>query len=330
MEIKSSPIAVLGAGSWGTALAIVLARNGNPTHLWDIATDQIQQMAETRANETYLPDIPFPEAIQVFDKLADAVAGVRDILVVIPSHAFGDHLQSLKPHLIEGARIAWATKGLDKNSRLLHEVAYEVLGREAKLAVISGPTFAKEVAQGLPTAIALAANDEVFGNDLKQRLDSQVFRVFVNHDMVGLQLGGVVKNVLAIAAGISDGLGYGANTRCAILTRGLYEMAKLGVALGAEQETFMGLAGLGDLILTGTDNQSRNRRFGLAIGQGYSADEALVRINQVVEGYYNSAQVYHMAKRLHVHMPIIDRVYQVLYQNLPPEQAVVNFLADGE
>lgn len=330
MKIKSSPIAVLGAGSWGTALAIVLARNGNPTHLWDIAADQIQQMAEHRVNETYLPDVAFPDSIQVFDNLAEAVSGVKDILIAIPSHAFGDHLTSLKPHLMADARIAWATKGLDKSSRLLHEVAYEVMGEQVKIAVISGPTFAKEVAQGLPTAIALAANDNIFAEDLKQRLDSQIFRVFTSQDMVGIQLGGVVKNVLAIASGISDGLGYGANTRCAILTRGLHEMAQLGIALGASRESFMGLAGLGDLILTGTDNQSRNRRFGLAIGQGYNADEALAKINQVVEGYYNSAQVYQMAQRLKVRMPIIDTVYKILYQNLPAEQAVVDFLANGE
>ena len=231
MKIQSSPIAVLGAGSWGTALAIVLARNGNPTHLWDIAADQIQQMAEHRVNETYLPDVEFPDAIQVFDNLAEAVSGVKDILIAIPSHAFGNHLISLKPHLMADARIAWATKGLDKSSRLLHEVAYEVLGEQVKIAVLSGPTFAKEVAQGLPTAIALAANDKTFAEDLKQRLDSQVFRVFTSQDMVGIQLGGVVKNVLAIASGISDGLGYGANTRCAILTRGLHEMAQLGIEL---------------------------------------------------------------------------------------------------
>jgi glycerol-3-phosphate dehydrogenase (NAD(P)+) len=325
-----APIAVLGAGSWGTALAIVLARNGNPTHLWDIASEQIQLMAERRVNERYLPDIILPENLQVFDELQQAVAGVRDILIAIPSHAFGEHLSTLKPLLTTNARIAWATKGLDKSSRLLHEVANEVLGSKATIAVLSGPTFAKEVAQGLPTAIALATNNKEFGTELKSRFENPVFKVFSSDDIVGVQLGGVVKNVLAIAAGISDGLGYGANTRCAILTRGLYEMAQLGVALGAKQETFMGLAGLGDLILTGTDNQSRNRRFGLAIGQGYTSDEALAKINQVVEGYYNAAQVNQMAINHGVTMPIIQKVYHILYQGLAPEQAVLDFLVSGE
>jgi len=330
MKMPSTPIAVLGAGSWGTALAIVLARKGNPTRLWDIAADQIQLMAENRCNETYLPDIAFPDCLQVFDDLAQAVQGVTDILIVVPSHVFGEHLRQLQPHLSSQARIAWATKGLDKTGRLLHEVAEEVLGKEKSLAVLSGPTFAKEVAQGLPTAIALAANDIGFAEDLKARFDSKIFRVFNCEDMIGLQLGGVVKNVLAIASGISDGLGYGANIRCAILTRGLNEMARLGSKLGAKQETFMGLAGLGDLILTGTDNQSRNRRFGLAIGQGYTTDEALAKINQVVEGYINSAQVFQLAKQLNLNMPIIEQVYRILYEGLAPEQAAVEFLANGE
>lgn len=330
MQVPHTPIAVLGAGSWGTALAMVLARNGYPTRMWDIATDQIRQMAEKRVNERYLPDIPFPENLQVFEDLAQAVAGVNDILVVVPSHAFGQLLNSLKPYLTRESRIAWATKGLDKSSRLLHVVAEEVLGKQAKIAVLSGPTFAKEVAQGLPTAIALAANDQPFANDLKRYFNSAVFHVFTCNDMIGLQLGGIVKNVLAIAAGIADGLGYGTNMRCAILTRGLHEMACLGATLGAKQETFMGLAGLGDLILTGTDNQSRNRRFGMAIGQGYSAEETLVKLDQVVEGYINSQQVYEMAKQLGIKMPIVEGVYRILYQGLPAKQAVLDFLSNGE
>lgn len=328
--MERSPIAVLGAGSWGTALAIVLARSCNPTHLWDINAEQVNLMAETRVNETYLPDIHFPGNIQMFDVLADAVKDVQDILIAIPSHAFGQHLHNLKPLLMADARVAWATKGLDKNGRLLYEVAQEALGTDTKLAILSGPTFAIEVAQGLPTAIALAANDQQFAIDLKKRLDSPVFRVFTSEDIVGLQLGGVVKNVLAIAAGISDGFGYGANTRCAILTRGLHEMAQLGLALGGQQDTFMGLAGLGDLILTGTDNQSRNRRFGIAIGQGYSPGEALAKIKQVVEGYHNAEQLYQMAENLNVKMPIIENVYRILYKNLAVEQAITRFLTGDE
>ena len=206
----------------------------------------------------------------------------------------------------------WATKGLERDTgRLLQTVAEEILGKEHALAVLSGPTFAKELAAGMPTAIALASNDPVFADEMQQRIHcSKAFRVYINHDMTGVQLGGAIKNVIAIGAGISDGMGFGANARTALITRGIAEITRLGVAMGANTQTFMGMSGLGDLVLTCTDNQSRNRRFGLMLGKGTDSQQAMDEIGQVVEGFYNTKETYLLAQRQDVEMPITE-------QNLP-------------
>lgn len=311
----TAPIAVLGAGSYGTSLAIALARNGHPTLLWGHNPQKIAAMQSARMNYEFLPDILFPEALQLEADLGQALAKVRDLLIVVPSHVFADVLVQIKPHLRADHRIMWATKGLERDSgRLLQEVVLQILGENHPLAVLSGPTFAKELAQGLPTAISLAANDPQFADEMQQRIHcSKSFRVYLNDDMVGVQLGGAIKNVIAIGAGISDGIGFGANARTALITRGLAEISRLGASLGANPNTFMGMAGLGDLVLTCTDNQSRNRRFGLMLGQGKKAEEAIAEIGQVVEGFYNTKEAYLLAKKQGVEMPIVEQIYQMLF-----------------
>ncbi|ALL35716.1 MULTISPECIES: NAD(P)H-dependent glycerol-3-phosphate dehydrogenase [Serratia] len=328
MNTVNASMTVIGAGSYGTALAITLARNGHTVVLWGHNPAQIQTLQRDRCNQAFLPDVPFPDTLLLEADLARALAASRDVLVVVPSHVFGDVLRQLKPHLRPDARIVWATKGLEaETGRLLQDVAREALGETIPLAVLSGPTFAKELAAGLPTAIALAATDAQFADDLQQLLHcGKSFRVYSNPDFIGVQLGGAVKNVIAIGAGMSDGIGFGANARTALITRGLAEMSRLGSALGADPSTFMGMAGLGDLVLTCTDNQSRNRRFGIMLGQGKGVQEAQDSIGQVVEGYRNTKEVLALAQRHGVEMPITEQIYQVLYCHKDAREAALSLL----
>ncbi|CNH84737.1 NAD(P)H-dependent glycerol-3-phosphate dehydrogenase [Yersinia aldovae] len=328
MNTTSASMTVIGAGSYGTALAITLARNGHNVVLWGHDPKHIQVLQHDRCNQAFLPDVPFPETLLLDTSLACALAASRDVLVVVPSHVFGAVLKQLKPHLRKDARIVWATKGLEaETGRLLADVAREVLGETIPLAVVSGPTFAKELAAGLPTAIALASTDAQFSEDLQQLLHcGKSFRVYSNPDFIGVQLGGAVKNVIAIGAGMSDGIGFGANARTALITRGLAEMTRLGTALGADPSTFMGMAGLGDLVLTCTDNQSRNRRFGIMLGQGLAVQEAQDKIGQVVEGYRNTKEVLALAQRYGVEMPITEQIYQVLYCHKNAREAALTLL----
>ncbi|MDP5151446.1 NAD(P)H-dependent glycerol-3-phosphate dehydrogenase [Rheinheimera baltica] len=323
-----SAIAVIGAGSYGTALAICLARNGNTISLWGRNEQDMVQMAQQRLNQKYLPDIVLPDSLQVSADLADTVGSSRDILLVVPSHAFAETLVQIKPYLSRNARVAWATKGLEpETGRLLQDVARDILGEEVSLAVFSGPTFAKEMAMGMPTAISLSSTDAEFITQLSDLLHcAKSFRVYTNPDFIGVQLGGAVKNVIAIGAGMADGIGFGANARTALITRGLTEMCRLGCALGAKKDTFMGMAGLGDLVLTCTDNQSRNRRFGLLLGQGKAVDVAMQSIGQVVEGYRNAKEVFNLAQRVGVEMPITEQIYQVLYQGKDVKLAALDLL----
>ncbi|EGR1042694.1 NAD(P)H-dependent glycerol-3-phosphate dehydrogenase [Vibrio cholerae] len=326
---KPVEMTVIGAGSYGTSLAISLARNGANIVLWGHDAEHMARLDADRANHEFLPGIAFPDTLIVETDLQKAVQASRDLLVVVPSHVFGIVLKSLQPHLRADSRICWATKGLEpETGRLLQDVAHDVLGDGYPLAVLSGPTFAKELAMGMPTAISVASPDVQFVRDLQEKIHcSKTFRVYANSDFIGMQLGGAVKNVIAIGAGMSDGIGFGANARTALITRGLAEMTRLGAALGAQPETFMGMAGLGDLVLTCTDNQSRNRRFGLALGQGKDVDTAQTDIGQVVEGYRNTKEVWMLAKRMGVEMPIVEQIYQVLYQGKDARLAAQDLLA---
>jgi glycerol-3-phosphate dehydrogenase (NAD(P)+) len=319
-------ITILGAGSWGSALAIQLARNGCHVKLWGRG-DSVRTMQASRCNERYLPNTFLPEGIDIYLDFEQAVSGVQDILIAVPSDGFSKLVRALHALRPEKIRLAWATKGLSPENQLLHEVVFQVYNENLPIAIIAGPSFAREVASGLPTAITLTCNDTPFEQDLVTCLHGQRFRVYLQHDFIGVQICGAVKNCLAIATGISDGLGYGANARAALITRGLAEMTRLGLAMGGQQETFMGLAGLGDLVLTCTDNQSRNRRFGYAVGQGVNIEQAEKDIGQVVEGKYNAVKVMALAKHYQVEMPITEQVSKVLEGEVAPYESVEKLFA---
>lgn len=326
-DLLKAPIAVLGAGSWGTALAIQLARVGRPVALWGRDKIAVERMGKDRENSVYLPGARFPDTLSVHTELTRAVSNARDILIVVPSHAFRGMLEQLEFVIDKNTRVAWATKGFEQDTgKLPYQVACEVLGNQLPMAVLSGPTFAKEVGDHLPTLITVAANDDAFAEDLARSLSGERFRAYTTGDMIGVEVGAAVKNVLAIGAGISDGLGFGANSRVALITRGLAEMSRLGLALGAEPETFMGLAGMGDLVLTCTDDLSRNRRMGLALAAGKSIEEAATEIGQVVEGVRAAKAVYQVAQNLQVDMPIVQQIYAVLYEAKSPHDAVAELM----
>ena len=316
-------LAVLGAGSWGTALAILIAENGFRTLLWGRDAARQAQLAHERENTRYLPGARFPENLLIREDLLETVEAATHVLVAAPSHAFRATLEAIKDRLSSDAVVAWASKGLEPaTGRLLSQVATEVLGEKRAIGLISGPTFAKEVAQGLPTAVAVAARDPASAEVIATWLRSERVRVYTGCDLVGVELGGAIKNVLAIATGISDGLGLGANARAALITRGLAEMRRLTEAMGGKSETVMGLAGIGDLVLTCTDNQSRNRQVGLALGKGRKLQVTLAEIGQVAEGVATAREVRQLAQRMRVDMPITEQVYRVLFENLSPQAAV--------
>jgi len=320
---NSQKIAVLGAGSWGTALAMLLAQNGHSTHLWSHNAEHAKCMQNDRENTRYLPTLTFPENLNISHDLEAIIKDVKSILVVVPSHAFRQTLETLKPLITEKHRLAWATKGLEKNScKLLHNVAREVLGEQIALAVISGPTFAKEVAQRLPGAVTVASRDQALALEWANLLHNDHFRAYTGDDITGVEIGGACKNVIAIAAGIADGMGFGANARAALIARALSEITRLGSSLGAKAETFTGLTGLGDLVLTCTDDQSRNRRTGIALGKGHVLEKVIKEIGQVVEGVTTAKEVVALAKKQNIDMPITEQVYNVLYNNASPQQAV--------
>jgi len=291
--------------------------------LWGRDPVQMQQMTASRVNSRYLPDADFPSNLHIEPDLHKCLDGITDILVSVPSHGLREILLQIRPLLDPQARISWATKGFELTTgKLPHQVASEILGDDRPMAVLSGPTFAKEVGAGLPTAMTIAASDADFADDLAAGLSDESFRAYTSDDMIGVEVGGAVKNVLAIGAGLSDGLGFGANTRIALINRGLVEMTRLGVALGAKQDTFMGLAGMGDLVLTCTDNLSRNRRMGLALAGGKSIEKAQEEIQQVVEGVLAAKAVKEVADQLEVDMPICLQIYRILYEGVAPREAV--------
>ncbi|UOG92509.1 MAG: NAD(P)-dependent glycerol-3-phosphate dehydrogenase [Candidatus Thiothrix sulfatifontis] len=328
MSERIQSIAVYGAGSWGTALALQLARNGLDVLLWDINPAHVANLNRQRENAHYLPGIAFPDKLRCSADLPTVAAFADYHLVVVPSHVFREMLRKLAPLLNAADAVLWATKGLElETGKLLHQVLEEELPQCRAYGVVSGPTFAAEVARGLPTAMTVAANQPALAQAVAAAFSAANYRAYISNDVLGVELGGAVKNVLAIAAGISDGLGFGANARVAIVTRGLAEIMRLGAKLGAQPETLMGLAGVGDLVLTCTDNQSRNRRLGLALGQGKSRDAALAEIGQAVEGAKSALSIGKLAERAGVEMPICQQVYRILYEHLPPKQAVNELLS---
>lgn len=319
---------VIGAGSWGTALALVLARNGHEVTLWG-KDNAHHKMQLERENHTYLPGIKFPDNLTVVEHLSNALSTAEHTLIAVPSHAFEEVLKHLSPMLKQKEGIIWATKGLNHDARLLHEVAKDYLGTNFPMALLTGPSFAKEVAEGLPTALIIATNNSEYGKRMQEAFKAPYFRVYLSDDLVGAELGGAVKNVLALAVGIAQGLGFGTNTRAALITRGLAEMMRLGDALGAKRETLTGLSGLGDLILTCSDLKSRNLRFGVLLGEGLSKEAAIQQIGQVVEGFHTTKLVYQLAQQHKVRMPITIEIYRILYEHSAPKNAILH-LSEAE
>lgn len=320
---KDSPLAVLGAGSWGTAIATLLAGNGRSCLLWARDPAHAAQMVATRRNSRYLDDIPLPHEVIPTSDLDDVLRRCRDLIIAIPSEGFPAFVAGLKGHITNYTRITWLTKGLSHaNADTLDRVIADELGEDRVKAVISGPTFAYEVASGQPTAVTVASTNPDYAKTVAGWLRNEIFRVYTSDDLIGVELGGALKNVLAIAVGISDGLGYGANARAALITRGLAELMPLFRAAGAQPGTLMGLSGLGDLVLTCTDNQSRNRCLGLALGKGISLKDGMREIGQVVEGVTTAKTVMQVADRYKTELPICEQVYRVLHEGVPAQKAV--------
>lgn len=321
-------VAVLGAGSWGTALAALLSRHGAMVRLWGRDPALLAEIEAARENRRYLPGIRLPSELRVEPSLADAVADVGLALVAVPSHAFAEVLGVLRAVLPRGSGLAWATKGFDPESgRLLHEVALETLPQGTPIAAITGPSFAREVAEGKPGAVTVHSPDPAFAEQVAALLHTGWFRAYTGSDLIGAGLGGAMKNVLAVATGVCDGMGLGANARAALITRGMAEMLKLNAALGGRPETLMGLAGLGDLVLTCTGDLSRNRRLGILLGQGVPLAEALARIGQVVEGVQTARILIRHIERAGLELPITEHVHRVLEGELTPEEGLRRLLA---
>lgn len=318
-----SKVAVLGAGSWGTALASLFARNGLQTTIWGRNDSQIKNINTLHENTRYLPGIVLPDNLKASTNLAETVSDADLLLVVTPSHAFNETLLALASFRKNGVGVAWATKGFEPGSgRFLHEVAEDLLGKEVPLAVVTGPSFAKEVALGLPTAVTVHSESSEFAQMLADALHGPSFRAYTGNDMMGAELGGAMKNVLAVATGVADGMNLGLNARAGLITRGLNEMLRLNHALGGRAETLMGLAGLGDLVLTSTGDLSRNRRLGLALGRGQSIEDAVAAIGQVVESIQTCDEVMRLANRFEMDLPISDLVNKVLHQEITPQEGL--------
>jgi glycerol-3-phosphate dehydrogenase (NAD(P)+) len=325
--MSRATVAVLGAGSWGTALAALLCGNGVAVRLWGRDPAALARIAVDHRNQRYLPDVRLPANQACVPDLAEAVRDADVVLVAVPSHAFRQMLEDVAPLLSADTGYAWATKGFEPGTgRFLHELVGERLpGTPA--AVVTGPSFAREVAAGMPTAVTVHSGDDAFAHRVAELLHSHTFRAYTGNDMLGAELGGAMKNVLAVATGVADGMRLGLNARAGLITRGMNEMLRLGAALGAQPQTLMGLAGLGDLVLTCTGQLSRNYRFGEALGRGVPLAQALADIGQVVEGAVTADEVMRLAGRHGLDLPISRHVQAVLRGEMTPTDALHALLA---
>ena len=318
-------VGVIGAGAWGTALALLLADKGVDVSLWMYEPDLAEETARTRENRVYLPGFPLPANISVTSVLEKAVSGKAYLLSVTPSHTVRVLSAAFAPHLADHAIVISASKGIEIDTlKPLSDVLRETLPQRfhCRLCFLSGPSFAKEVAQKMPTAVSLASVDPEIGKQAQRLLSAPSFRVYTNPDVIGVELGGSVKNVIAIAAGALEGLGFGHNTMAALITRGLAEMARLGMAMGANPTTFSGLAGMGDLVLTCTGGLSRNRTLGVRLGRGERLEDILRGATTVAEGVRTTKAARELAERYHVEMPVVEEVYRILYEGKDPRQAL--------
>lgn len=322
-------IAVIGAGSWGTTLADLLAKKGHEVTLWAYEPELVLEMRDNRENTLFLPGIKLNERLRFTNDMEEAYRGCSMVLCVVPSQLVRRVMTNSLPFLPKEAIIVSASKGIEVDTlATVSEIYQDILPPEQyqTLAALSGPSFAREVALEMPTAVAAAASSEAVALRVQEAFTTSYFRVYRNSDVVGVELGGAIKNVIAIAAGISDGLGFGSNTRAALITRGLAEMTRLGLAMGAKASTFAGLAGMGDLVLTCTGDLSRNRSVGIQIGQGRTLAEILGEMRMVAEGVKTTESAYNLAQKLGVEMPIIEQMYQMLYQNKPAREAVLELM----
>lgn len=330
--INKEKIAVIGAGSWGTAIAGVLSGKGLETTLWGHNPDHVAALNRDRENKKYLPGYHFAETLHPTSDLAVAVKGCGTVCMVVPSHGFRLVFEAVSPFLEKGCQIVSGVKGIENKTLMtMTQVMAEVLGagleeKEISLAVLSGPSFAKEVALGMPTAVTIGCSKMEKAKELQHIFGTERFRVYASRDVTGLEISAALKNIVAIAAGISDGLGYGLNSRAALITRGLAEIKRLGVKMGADPLTFFGLSGLGDLVLTCTGDLSRNRTVGLKLGQGKKLSVILDEMEMVAEGVKTTRSVYDLARRLEVDMPILEQVYQILYKDKDCSAAVMDLL----
>ncbi len=321
--------AVIGAGSWGTTLAHLLAGKGYETTLWAYETDLVARMGTSRENDLYLPGIELAEGLKFSSDLAGSVAGVDMVLLVCPSQVMRSVVNGLLDHLEPGVLLVSAAKGIENDSlKLMSELLEELLPVEInkRLGFLSGPSFAREVAQQIPTAVVAAATDLSVAEEIQKIFTTDYFRVYTHDDIIGVELGGAMKNVIALAAGVSDGLGFGYNSRAALITRGLAEMTRLGIALGGAAPTFAGLSGMGDLVLTCTGDLSRNRGVGIELGKGKKLAEIMAGMNMVAEGVKTTLSAYQLAHKIGVETPIIEQMYQILYADKDPRQAVVDLM----
>lgn len=318
-------VGVIGAGSWGTALAILLNENKNDVILWSHRESEAEKIRRTRVTSK-LAGIRLPEAIRVTSDLSEA-ASDRDVLImVVPSACVRETAQKLSAYVKEGTVIVSASKGIEESTLMTMTNVVSDCIRQSRPAVLSGPSHAEEVAKGLPTACVVGAQDEETARMLQKLFMSACFRVYISPDMQGIELGGALKNVIALAAGIADGMGYGDNAKAALITRGMVEIGRLGMAMGGKFETFSGLTGIGDLIVTCASMHSRNRRAGILLGQGYSMEEAMKEVNMVVEGVYSARSALKLAEKYHVELPIIEQVNKVLFEGKDSRQAVAELM----
>ena len=324
-----SRIAVIGAGSWGTALGNLLAENGRKVDLWVRETEVFQEIKKERINKTFLPDVRLSPSLNPVSTLKEALFEKELVVLAIPSHVFREVLTMLKPFLPPDICLMAATKGIENETlMLMSEVTEDVLGTKSmpEFACLAGPSFASEVSKKLPAAVTIAAHDMEYAEELQKAFNRDFFRVYVSDDLLGVQLGGAMKNVIAIAAGVCDGLGFGHNARAALITRGLAEITRLGVCIGCNAHTFAGLAGLGDLVLTCTSGLSRNRTVGYRIGKGEKLREITEGMKMVAEGVKTTRSAYQLGRGKEVVMPITTEMYRILYENKKPEEAVKDLM----
>ncbi len=323
-------IAVIGAGSWGTALAKLLGDKGKSVTLWGHRPEHVEALASSRENKTYLPGFFLPDNIKISGNIKETIEGATMVVMVVPSHVFREVFTTIFPLLKPGTHVVSATKGIENESLMtMIQVMEDILPADSgvHLGVLSGPSFAKEVADNTPTAVTVAAQTKEIAKSFQEAFSTERFRVYTSTDIIGLELGGPLKNIVAIAAGICDGLGYGTNTRAGLITRGLAEITRMGVKMGAKPLTFSGLAGLGDLVLTCTGDLSRNRQVGLMLGSGKTLKDILAEMSMVAEGVKTTKSAWLLAKKIGVDMPILEQIYQVIYQDKPCSQAVADLLA---